>query len=49
VEKDCSNKMEEYAIRKSRFFNEALYQETMLLIEKYYKIEDTLKLLQSKL
>ena len=38
--------MEEYKIRSNKFFDETLYEETMLLIEKYYKIDDKLKLLQ---
>ena len=46
IEKYCSDKMEEYKIRSNKFFDETLYEETMLLIEKYYKIDDKLKLLQ---
>jgi len=46
IEKYCSDKMKEYEIKNNKFFDEAMYHETMLLIEKYYKIDDKLKLLQ---
>jgi len=38
--------MKEYDIKNNKFFDETMYHETMLLVEKYYKLDDKLKLLQ---
>lgn len=46
IEGDCQAKMQEYSIRTNPFFDEQLFKETMFLMERYYKLEDSLKMLQ---
>jgi hypothetical protein len=48
IEDHCRTLMEKYKLRENSYFDEALFVETMQVIENYYKLDPKLVLLAQR-
>lgn len=45
IESYCADKLIEYKVKENVHFDKGLFEETMMMIENYYKLEGKLKLI----
>jgi hypothetical protein len=48
IEDHCKKLIDQYKIKESKYYDEAIFQETMSLIENYYKLDPKLILLSKR-